>query len=497
MSSAIERDWRALAQSLRIDGRAFIDGKRVDAHDGAVFADVSPADSRVLAHVSACSERDVQLAIAVARRCFDSGVWADASGRERKAVLQRWAQLVRESADELALLETLDVGKPIADTTAIDVPGTIYCLEWFAELADKRVDELVQIDKTQLGYVTREPVGVVAAIVPWNFPLQMAMWKIAPALAAGNSVVLKPSEKSPLTALRIADLARAAGLPDGVLNVLPGDGAVGQMLALHEDVDCVAFTGSTAVGKRVMECAARSNLKRVWLELGGKSPFIVMPDCPDIGHAARSAAAAIFYNAGQICTAASRLLIHTDIYDVFMQAMVDEARRFVPGDPLDIGTTMGAIVDEQHLRRVLGYIDVGRTEARLRCGGRRVRESSGGLFIEPTIFERPAATARIAREEIFGPVLTVFPFDHFDEAIALANSSDYGLGASVWTSNLRLAHEASRRLRAGMVWVNGHDDSGDMNMPFGGIAQSGNGRDNSVHALEKYTELKSTLLRLG
>lgn len=497
MSTTTDIDWRALAHVIDIDGRAYINGRRVDAHDGAVFANISPADSRLLAQVSACSDVDVQLAVAAARHSFDSGVWSAASPRERKAVLQRWAQLLRENADELAVLETLDVGKPIGDTTTVDVPGAVYCLEWFAEVVDKRADELVQIDQTQIGYVTREPVGVVAAIVPWNFPLQMAMWKIAPALAAGNSVLLKPSEKSPLTALRIADLATAAGLPDGVLNVLPGDGAVGEMLALHNDVDCVAFTGSTEIGKRVMECGARSNLKRVWLELGGKSPFIVMPDCPDIERAARTAAAGIFYNAGQMCTAASRLLIHQDIYDVFMQALVDESRRFVPGDPLDSATTMGAIVDEPHLRRVLGYIDIGRTEASLRCGGRRVLESGGGLFVEPTIFERPIPTARIAREEIFGPVLTVFAFDHFDHAIALANSSDYGLGASVWTSNLRMAHDASRRLRAGMVWVNGHDDGGDMNMPFGGIGQSGNGRDNSIHALEKYTELKSTFLRLG
>ncbi len=496
MSMAIERDWRALARDLQIDGRAFIGGARVAARDGAVFDDIAPADGRVLTQVSACSEADVREAVGAARRTFESGAWAGASARERKAVLLRWADLLREHADELALLETLDVGKPIGDTTTIDIPGAIYCLEWFAQATDKQLDELVQIDRDQMGYVTREPIGVVAAIVPWNFPLQMAMWKIAPALAAGNSVILKPSEKSPLTALRIADLATAAGLPDGVLNVLPGDGTVGSALALDMQVNCVAFTGSTAVGKLVMECAARSNLKRVWLELGGKSPFIVFPDCPDLARAARTAASGIFYNAGQMCTSASRLLIHRDIYATFMEALVDESRRFVPGDPLDPATTMGAIVDEQHLHKVLGYIDIGRTEAALRCGGRRVRESSGGLFIEPTIFERVSPTARIAQEEIFGPVLSVFSFEHFDQAIALANNSDYGLGAAVWTSNLRTAHEASRRLRAGMVWVNGHDEGGDMNMPFGGIGQSGNGRDNSMHALEKYTELKSTFMRL-
>jgi 4-(gamma-glutamylamino)butanal dehydrogenase len=497
MTDTIRRDWLALAQTLPLDGRAFIDGRRVAARDGAVFTDLSPGDGRMLAEIGACGEREVRAAIDAARRSFDAGVWASRGARERKAVLQHWATLLREHADELALMESLDVGKPIADTTSIDVPGAIYCLEWFAEAADKCVDELVPTEPHQFGFVSREPVGVVAAIVPWNFPLQMAMWKIAPALAAGNSVLLKPSEKSPLTALRIAELASEAGLPDGVFNVLTGDGMVGSLLASDMQVDCVAFTGSTAVGKRVMESAARSNLKRVWLELGGKSPNIVMPDCADLARAARTAAAGIFYNAGQMCTAASRLLVHADIYDIFMQAVVDAAAYYVPGDPLDPATTMGAIVDEPQLHKVLGYIACGRDEASLRIGGRRMREASGGLYIEPTVFERARVDARIAREEIFGPVLTTFSFNHLDEALAMANDSDYGLGASIWTSDLRTAHEASRRLRTGMVWVNCHDEGGDMNFPFGGVGQSGNGRDNSLHALEKYTELKSTLIRLG
>jgi gamma-glutamyl-gamma-aminobutyraldehyde dehydrogenase len=488
--------WQDKAATLSIEGRAFIDGEYRDAEGGRTFDCLSPIDGKVLAKVADSGAADVDAAVAAARRAFDSGVWSGLNPRQRKAVLLRWAASIREHMDELALLETLDAGKPIADTTSVDVPGAAYCVEWFAEAIDKVGGEVAPADHHLVGLVTREPIGVVAAVVPWNFPILMASWKFGPALAAGNSVVLKPSEKSPLTAIRLAQLALDAGIPAGVFNVVPGAGEPGKLLALHQDVDCLAFTGSTNVGKLIMQYAGQSNLKRVWLELGGKSPNIVMPDCPDMDRAANAAAGAIFYNMGEMCTAGSRLLVHRDIKDVFLDKLIAAARSYTPGNPLDPKTSMGAIVDKVQLERVLGYIEAGRAEAKLLLGGARVKEETGGFYIEPTIFEIPASGAKVAREEIFGPVLSVITFDTVEEAIRIANDSEYGLAAAVWTSNLTTAHEVSRQLRAGTVWVNCYDEGGDMNFPFGGYKQSGNGRDKSLHALEKYTELKSTLVRL-
>ncbi|TDY21254.1 gamma-glutamyl-gamma-aminobutyraldehyde dehydrogenase [Paraburkholderia sp. BL6665CI2N2] len=488
--------WQDKAATLSIEGRAFIDGEYRDAESGRTFDCLSPIDGKLLAKVADSGAADVDAAVAAARRAFESGVWSGLNPRRRKAVLLRWAASIREHMDELALLETLDAGKPIADTTSVDVPGAAYCVEWFAEAIDKIGGEVAPADHHLVGLVTREPIGVVAAVVPWNFPILMASWKFGPALAAGNSVVLKPSEKSPLTAIRLAQLALDAGIPAGVFNVVPGAGEPGKLLALHHDVDCLAFTGSTNVGKLIMQYAGQSNLKRVWLELGGKSPNIVMPDCPDMDRAANAAAGAIFYNMGEMCTAGSRLLVHRDIKDVFLDKLIAAARSYTPGNPLDPNTSMGAIVDKVQLERVLGYIEAGRAEAKLLLGGARVREETGGFYIEPTIFEIPASGAKVAREEIFGPVLSVITFDTVEEAIRIANDSEYGLAAAVWTSNLTTAHEMSRQLRAGTVWVNCYDEGGDMNFPFGGYKQSGNGRDKSLHALEKYTELKSTLVRL-
>ncbi len=490
-------DWQQQAADLHIEGRAFIGGHYVPAHSGKTFDCISPIDARVLTQVAECDEADINAAVAAARQAFESGVWSAANPRKRKKVMGRFAELIRHHADELALLETLDAGKPIGDTTSVDIPGTAYCIEWYGEAVDKWGGEVVPADNHLVGMVTHEPIGVVACVVPWNFPLLMASWKIGPALAAGNSVVLKPSEKSPLTAIRIAALAKQAGIPDGVFNVVPGFGVAGKLLALHMDVDCLAFTGSTGVGKQIMQYAGQSNLKRVWLELGGKSPNIVMPDCPDFNRAAAAAAGAIFYNMGEMCTAGSRLLLHRDIKDMFLDKLLEKARRYQPGHPLDPATNMGAIVDRIQLDRVLGYIESGRLDgARLLAGGQQVRQDTGGYYIEPTVFDVSGTDARIAREEIFGPVLSVVSFDTLDEAIAITNQSDYGLAAAIWSADLTTAHEAARRLRAGTVWVNCYDEGGDMNFPFGGYRQSGNGRDKSLHALEKYTELKSTLVRL-
>ncbi|MFL9874638.1 aldehyde dehydrogenase [Paraburkholderia megapolitana] len=487
--------WQDKAATLSIEGRAFIDGAYRDAQSGRTFDCVSPIDGKLLAKVADSGAADVDAAVAAARRAFDARVWSGLNPRKRKSVLLRWAKLMREHRDELSLLETLDAGKPIADTTSVDVPGAAYCVEWYAEAIDKVGGEVVPSDHHLVGLVTREPIGVVAAVVPWNFPLLMAAWKFGPALAAGNSVVLKPSEKSPLTAIRVAQLALDAGIPAGVFNVVPGGGEPGKLLALHADVDCLAFTGSTNVGKLIMQYAGQSNLKRVWLELGGKSPNIVLPDCPDLDRAANAAAGAIFYNMGEMCTAGSRLLVHRDIKDAFLERLAVAARGYTPGNPLDPQTSMGAIVDQVQLDRVLGYIEAGRAEAKLLLGGSRVKQESGGFYIEPTVFDvKP--DAKIAREEIFGPVLSVITFDTVEEAVRIANDSDYGLAAAVWTGNLTTAHEVARSLRAGTVWVNCYDEGGDMNFPFGGYKQSGNGRDKSLHALEKYTELKSTLVRL-
>ncbi|AXE31478.1 aldehyde dehydrogenase [Chromobacterium phragmitis] len=489
-------EWKQFAAELKIEGRAFINGEYRDAAEGKRFDCVNPANGAKLAEVAHCGEADVEAAVKAARRAFESGVWSGLAPAKRAATLKRFGALINEHADELALLETLDVGKPIGDTTAVDLPNAAYCVEWFAEAIDKVGGEVAPVDPKLVGLVTREPVGVVAAVVPWNFPIMMASWKFGPALAAGNAVIVKPSEKSPLTAIRVAALAKQAGIPDGIFQVLPGAGDVGRLLALHMDVDCVAFTGSTAVGKLIAGYAAQSNLKRAWLELGGKSPNIILADCPDIPRAASAAAVGIFYNMGEVCTAGSRVLVHKDVKERFLEEFKKAAAGFFPGDPLDPATGMGAIVDEIQYRKVLNYIDKGLSEgANLLLGGKAVHTDKG-LFIEPTAFDCPSEDLTICREEIFGPVLSVITFSELDDAVRIANDTAYGLGAAVWTSNVSTAHQVARRLRAGTVWVNCYDEGGDMNFPFGGYKQSGNGRDKSLHALEKYTELKSTLIKL-
>lgn len=488
--------WQRKAAALSIEGRAFIGAGYDEARSDQRFACHSAVDGRLLADVAACDGRDADRAVAIARTAFTDGRWSRRAPAQRKAVLQALAGLLLQHQEELALLESLDMGKPIRDSLAIDIVGAARCLSWYGEAIDKRGGEVAPTSEEALALVTREPVGVVACIVPWNFPLLMACWKIAPALAAGNSVILKPSEKSPLSALRIAALALEAGLPEGVLQVLPGFGAsVGAALAHHPDVDCLAFTGSTTTGKAIMQASAASNLKRVWLELGGKSANIVFADAQDLEAAAKAAAFAIFFNQGEMCSAGSRLLVESSIKEAFLARLLAYAPKFAPGDPLDPRTRMGAIVDSQQGERVMAYIRSGQEQgARLRLGGERVRQDSGGFYIAPTVFEAQPEH-RIAREEIFGPVLSVLSFDSPEQAIALANDSEYGLAAAVWTADLNKAHLSARRLRAGTVYVNCYDE-GDLSVPFGGYKQSGNGRDKSLHALDKYTELKTTWLAL-
>jgi len=499
MSASLSRqDWEQRAAALQIQGQAFVAGQYQGAASGETFECVSPIDGRVLAQVASCDQADADQAVANARAVFDSGVWSRQAPAKRKKVMQRFANLLDQHCEELALLETLDMGKPIGDSTTVDIPGAANSIRWSAEAIDKVYDEVAPTAHDELGLITREPIGVVAAIVPWNFPLLMASWKLGPALATGNSVILKPSEKSPLTAIRIAALALEAGIPAGVLNVLPGYGhTVGKALALHMDVDTIVFTGSTRVAKQLMIYAGESNMKRVWLEAGGKSPNVVFADAPDLDAAAEAAASAIAFNQGEVCTAGSRLLVEASIKDAFVEKVAAALKAsWAPGHPLDPNTAVGALVDTTQIETVLRYIEAGREDgAKLVMGGNRVMEETGGLFVEPTIFADVKNSMRIAREEIFGPVLSVISFNDFDEAMSIANDTIYGLAAAVWTADLSKAHRAARALRAGSVWVNQYD-GGDMTAPFGGFKQSGNGRDKSLHAFDKYTELKSTWIKL-
>ena len=494
---ATMEEWTALASSVDVPRRALVDGEHADALSGETFECRSPVDGRLLADVAACGAVDVDRAVAGARAVFESGRWATAAPRERKRVLLRLADLIREHADELALLETLDMGKPISESRGTDVRLAAECFQYYAEAVDKVYDEIAPTARDAVALIYREPLGVVGAVVPWNFPLLMAAWKLAPALAVGNSVVLKPAEQSPLTALRLGALALEAGLPASVLQVVPGDGpGAGAPLGLHPDVDMIAFTGSTEVGKAFLRYAGDSNMKRVSLECGGKSPHVILPDCHDLQAAASAAAWGVFYNQGEVCNAGSRVVVHERIKDEFVDLMLAATRDIAPGDPLDPRTTLGAMVDEIQTERVLGYIAAGREEgADLVLGGRRVRTDSGGFYIEPTVFDRVRNDMTIAREEIFGPVLATIEVGSEGEAISVANDTMYGLAAAVWTDSVDAAHRVSRAIRAGVVWVNTFDSS-DITSPFGGFKQSGFGRDKSIHALEKYADLKTVWIGL-
>ena len=485
--------WQDKAKSMEIETRLFINGEYCSAVDNTTFETIDPAAQQTLAHVARGKKADVDLAVQAARRVFERGDWSQTSPAQRKAVLNKLADLMESHREELALLETLDTGKPIRHSLRDDIPGAARAIRWYAEAIDKVYGEVAPTGVNELAMIVREPVGVIAAVVPWNFPLLLACWKLGPALATGNSIVLKPSEKSPLTALRLAGLAKEAGLPDGVLNVISGFGhEAGQALSLHPDVEVITFTGSTRTGKQLLKDAGDSNMKRVWLEAGGKSANIVFADCPDLQKAVNTTAGGIFYNQGQVCIAGTRLLVEESIADEFLSRLQEQARLWQPGNPLDPNTTMGMLIDNTHADNVHSFIRVGESHSTLLLDGRK---NPWPAAVGPTIFVDVDPASPLSREEIFGPVLVVTRFTSEAEALRLANDSHYGLGAAVWTRDLSRAHRMSRRLKAGSVFVNNYND-GDMTVPFGGYKQSGNGRDKSLHALEKFTELKTIWMTL-
>lgn len=482
--------WTRLAEDLRPQGGLYLDGGYTAAEGGATFSAVNPATEQVIVEIADATESDVDRAIASARRSFESGVWSRRSPEERKAVLVRLAELMREHAAELAVRESVNMGKLVNDAHTIDVPAAAAVIQFYGEAVDKIYDEIAPTAPGDLALVRREPLGVVAAVVAWNFPLDLACWKLGPALAAGNSVVLKPAEQSPLSALRLAELATEAGLPDGVLNVLTGGPGVGRALGLHDDVDSLLFTGSTEVGGLFLQYAGQSNLKHVALECGGKSPNLVFADA-DLDAAAEGACLGIFFNVGQVCSATSRLLVQESVRDELMERIVARAEATRPGNPLDPRSTMGAIVSDKQLERIMGMVESGRAEAELVTGGEQVQIDGRGYYVEPTVFSGASPEAKISREEIFGPVLSVTTFKTEEEAIALANDSKYGLAASLWTSNLDRAARVSPRLVVGTVSVN-TTDALSPQTPFGGRRQTGSGRDLSLHALDNVTALKTT-----
>ena len=488
----------AIAAIPRFRTQAFIDGRFTDAASGATFEIGEPGDRRGHHQVAAGDAADIDAAVAAARRSFDDGRWSRMAPADRKTVLLRFADLLEADSEELATLDSLEAGKPITDTRDVDLPETVKTFRWYAEAIDKVFDAVAPTGPEALGLIVREPIGVVGAVVPWNFPILMAAWKMAPALAAGNSMIVKPSRLTSLSAIRMAELAAEAGLPDGVLNVVPGPGGgAGAALGRHMDVDKVTFTGSTEVGRLFLQYAAESNLKEVTLECGGKSPAVVLAQPPDLDLVVEQVLFGALMNMGENCSQGSRLIVHRSVQDELVHKLAAGLEAWPVGDPMDPATRVGPMIERPHLDKVLGYIEKGRAEgARVAAGGGRVLEESGGYFVAPTIFDGVRNDMTIAREEIFGPVLSTIPFDTEEEGIRLANETAYGLAAAVYTTNLDAAFRVARALRAGTVGVNAYSE-GDITTPFGGYKQSGfGGRDKGLEAFDQYTEKKTIWVAL-
>jgi gamma-glutamyl-gamma-aminobutyraldehyde dehydrogenase len=474
----------------------FIDGAWEEG-SAEPLAPVSPRDGRSLPAITAASAADVDRAVRSARAAFDSGIWSRIAPRERGQLLIAFAQKIHDNAEELALTISLEMGKPVREALQTELRAVVNCFRWYGEAADKTLDEMPVTAPNSLALVTREPAGVVAAVVPWNFPLTMTAWKLAPALAVGNSVVLKPAEHTTFSALRLAQLAVEAGIPAGVLNVTPGTGQVaGRALGEHPDVDVVTFTGSPEVGRKFLGYSAASNGKRVWPELGGKTASLVLPDA-DLERAVRATADGCFYNQGQMCTASSRLLVPRSQRDRALEIAAEVARTSLPADPFDVATSMGAIVSQKQLAGIAGFVERAQAEGGELAAGsaERFHAVDGGSYFAPVVLG-VTPQHEVAQREVFGPVLSVIAYDDVEDALEIANGTEFGLAAALWSTDLNAVHTLSRRLRAGVVWVNCFEE-GDMTIPFGGVKGSGFGRDKSLHAMDKFTDLKTTWIELS
>jgi len=491
-------EYQSIASALEFPTNALINGKFMAAKSGKTFDTVNPANGSVIAQVASCDTDDVDLAVAKAREAFERGVWSKMHPSDRKKTMIRLVKLLKRHRNELAVLESVESGKPILDCSTVDLPETMHCLEWHAEAADKLYDQIAPSSDDALGLIVKEPLGVVACVLPWNFPLMMLAWKIGPALAAGNSVIVKPAEQTSMSALRVADLAIEAGVPPGVLSVVPGLGeTAGQAIGMHPDINAVSFTGSTEIGRRFLEYSARSNLKRIVLECGGKNPCVVLEDAENLDHVAEHVAQAVFWNMGQNCTSNSRLIVHEKIKDDLLERVLAKTNDWRTGYPLDPANKLGAMVTLEHFDKVMGFIETGKKEGASVARGGAAIENGGGYYIEPTIFDGVKADMTIARDEIFGPVLSVISVANTEAAVEAANDTCYGLQASVFTSHLKTAHRVSRAIQAGTVTVNCYGE-GDITTPFGGYKMSGfGGRDNSLMAHDQYTETKTIWIDLG
>jgi acyl-CoA reductase-like NAD-dependent aldehyde dehydrogenase len=493
LSAAQVVDWVTAAAGLQFPRGMLVDGRQLGAGSESSFTVIGPRDGRAIASLPEATNAELDQAVAAARRAFDAGIWRNRRPAERRAVMVKLSGLIDRERATLALLDSLCMGAPITMTHDHCVQWAIDSFRWYGEAIDKVYDEVAPTGPGVVAMIRREPMGVVGLVLPWNWPAGMLGWKVPPALASGNSVVLKPDEQSSLSAIRIAELALEAGIPAGVFNVVTGGARVGEAMGRHRGIDAIAFTGSTSVGARFLRYSGESNAKPVWLELGGKSPNIIFADAPDLAAAAQTAAFAIFMNSGQVCAAGSRLLVQNSVLDEVLQGVTGTASIFAPADPLSATTLMGPLAKREQYDRVLGYIDAGRQAgAKVACGGAATHQETGGFYVQPTIFHGVSNDMRIAREEIFGPVLSVIGFETEEEAVRIANDTEYGLAAGLWTANLARAHRVSSALRCGTVSVNVYGtDAPELTVPFGGYKGSGFGRDKSLHAIDKYVQLKT------